>query len=108
MVVPKLLKQNGKLLSIGEIFERGYHLLNKDDEYAKNGIECISNSSDDCFADFKEFFLAYVKKDPIATSNLLKSIEQILYKGICKPDSYDYSAKGLIPRHFLLKYDVLQ
>jgi len=108
MVVPKLLKQNGKLLSIREIFDCGYHLLNLDDDYARAGIECISNSSADCFRDFQEFFLAFVKKDTVTTSNLLKSPEQIGYKGLCKPDSYDYSAKGLIPRHFLKKHDLLQ
>jgi putative glycosyltransferase (TIGR04372 family) len=108
MVVPKLLKQNGKLLSISEIFDRGYHLLNRDDDYVRAEIECISNSSADCFTDFQEFFHTFVKKDQISTSILLKSPEQIRYRGLCKPDSYDYSAKGLIPRHFLLKHGVLK
>jgi putative glycosyltransferase (TIGR04372 family) len=107
MVVPKLLKKNGNLLTIEEIFDQGYHLLNLDDDFTNNGIECISNSSAECMDDFQEFFLAFVGDDQIAISNLLNSHEQKRYKDLCRPDSYDYNARGLIPRHYLFKKYVL-
>lgn len=107
MVVPKLLKKNGKLLTIKEVFNNNYHLLNRDDDYLKHGIEWVPNSSNEIMDDFMDFFQAFVKSDQVAISNLVNSREQKLYKNLSNSDSYDYNAIGLISKHYLLKNKVL-
>ncbi len=107
MGIPKLLYSKGKILNAKDIFSRGYHWFRDDSQYLKNGIEVKVNDASDCIEDFTEFFEAFILGNKILESELMNSLQQFGYRDLCPPDSYDYHSKGLIPRNFFNKYNIV-
>lgn len=56
MSVPKLLSVENNILTVNEIFDRGFHKLSNDADYAKHNIVFHMNQPKDVLDDFKEFF----------------------------------------------------
>lgn len=107
MAIPKLLALNGRILTAKEIFEKNYHLYRDDALYDEHGLEIVPNDPLDCIEDFKEFFDAFVKRNQRTRDTLINSQQQIQYSEICPKDSFDYNARGLIPRHFFEKHKIV-
>jgi len=107
MAIPKLLSIGDRTLSVKEIFTNGYHWYRDDISYVNNDIQIKSNASNDCLADFDEFFKAYVEYNYELRSELKNDIMQIKYRETCASDSYDYMATSLVPRHFFTKHNLI-
>lgn len=107
MAVPKILKDNGRILTANKIFTNKFHWYRSDEEYRSSNLEIVQNESIDCIEDFKEFFQAFVIGDRQMKTDLKNSNELSRYKEMCPSDSYDYNAKSLIPRNFFKKNNIV-
>lgn len=107
MTIPKLLMVDGSVLGAKKIFDMGFHRLNTDYQYKEKGIEIVNNRSEDCLADFEEFFCAFVEGDSNLKRKLQNSIERKNYSLCTVGSNYDKDAPGLIPRHFFRRYGVV-
>lgn len=107
MAIPKLLKTNGRTLGANYVFENKFHWFRDDKKYDANGLDIVINKPEDCIDDFKDFFKAFVEKDPGMYEELKNSEVQVAYNDICPTDSYDYYASSFVPRHFFKKYNLV-
>ena len=106
IAIPKILRRNGSVMKMKEIYDKAMHRIDTDAGYAAENLTFEQNKPEEVFDDFLFFFDKFVKNTTSDQAQIQDGLNK-KYREVVDAKANDSYAVGLVGALFLEKNNLI-